>query len=308
MNDEQLTQRMRAASEALQMSDSSQARHLEAISDALSSTAAPDADIVPLSAARAGRRRRMVASIVAAAVIAPAGLAAASEGSIPGDALYPVKQLSERVLVMFDADVIAQHRIEEIEALEATGRFDADLYDDARAALTELGEHHPLWERLASAAPHDDHDGDSTPSAPVDDDDRSEDVPTTDFVVELALPDGTKATATLVDDALAGLAVPPGWTVAEMDDDEATLDHEDYIVEVRLSNGSFSLDVNERERLESDDDESSEAETTSATVSDDDESSESVASSGSDRAGESDSAETDSGDDDRNDDDASESP
>ena len=78
MNDEQLTQRMRAASEAVQMSDSTQAQHLEAISAALESAATPDADVISLAAASTTRRRRIVASVVAAAVMVPAGLAAAS--------------------------------------------------------------------------------------------------------------------------------------------------------------------------------------------------------------------------------------
>ena len=59
MNDEQLTQRMRAASEAVQMSDSVQARHLEAISAALESAATPDADVIALTTAGTTRRRSM---------------------------------------------------------------------------------------------------------------------------------------------------------------------------------------------------------------------------------------------------------
>ena len=310
MNDEHLTQRMRAASEAIQMSESSQARHLEAISAALSSVdATSDADVVALSVTRASRRRRIVASVVAAAVIAPAGLAAASEGSVPGDALYPVKQISERVLVIFDSDVIAQHRIEEIEVLEAAGRFDAELYDDARTALTELGEDHPLWQRLAAAAPDDDN---RTDQAISDDDDRSDDDAAGVVMVELALPDGAEATVTIADDELVSVDVPNGWILTEIDDDEATLESDGYIVVIELTNGSLELDVTDRGQSDDDDSDDTEVETTSTTaVSDDDASSETETTSTTDadeRVDDSDSAEPDSSDDERNDDDTSESP
>lgn len=189
MNDEQLTQRLRAASEAIEMSDSAQAQHLEAISAALATGAgAADGTVVPLSTAGAGRRRRIVASLVAAAVIAPAGLAAASEGSIPGDALYPVKQLSERVLVLFDSDVIARHRIEEIEALDTAGQFDPELYDDAREALIELGEDHPLWERLTSSTKTT-SDPDDRDEPTIEDDDRSELEPADDSSLDTETTD-----------------------------------------------------------------------------------------------------------------------
>ena len=304
MNDEQLTQRMRAASEAVKMSDSAQARHLEAISAALEPTATPDAEVIPLPS-DVTRRRRIVASVVAAAVMAPAGLAAASEGSLPGDALYPVKQISERVLVLFDSDVIAEHRIEEIEALEASGVVDPDLYDDARAALTELGEDHPLWQRLAAASAPDDAEDDQEIS---DDDDLSEgesDV----AVVELALPDGVAATITLAGDELMAIDTPTGWMVAEIDDDEATLESDSYIVEIEvLSDGS--IDVIVTERLADDDESEDTTETTSVNDSDDDESSEAATTSttAADREDDSDSAETDSNDAERQDDDASELP
>ena len=189
MNDEQLTQRMRAASDAIEMSDSAQAQHLEAISAALAAGAdASDGTVVPLSSAKASRRRRIVASVVAAAVIAPTGLAAASESSVPGDTLYPVKQLSERVLVLFDSEVIARHRIEEIEALDTAGRFDPDLYDDAREALTELGEDHPLWERLASST-EGAGDSDDSDDTAIGDDDRSELEPADETAVDTEITD-----------------------------------------------------------------------------------------------------------------------
>lgn len=279
MNDEQLTHRLHAASEALELSDSAQARHLEAISAALAEDA-EDGTVIAMHRAGAGRRRRFVASVVAAAVIAPAGLAAASEGSVPGEALYSVKQLSERVLVLFDSDVIARHRIEEIEALDGAGRFDPELYHDARAALTELGEGHPLWERLAAVGTE---DGDAEPTV-RDDDDRSGAVASaTSETVMLTLPDGSEATVTIAGDDLLEITPPTGWTVTELEDDEATLSHRDFEVSVEvLDDGSLGMEVVDRpdddssdglEDAERTDDEASDdVPPTTTTVADDDDS------------------------------------
>ena len=244
MNDEQLTQRMRAASEAIEMPDAAQARHLEAISAALTAAgSASDGAVVTLSSAGTARRRRLVASVVAAAMIAPAGLAAASEGSVPGDALYPVKQISERVLVLFDTDVIARHRIEEIEALETAGRFDPDLYEDAQEALAELGEDHPLWERLASSSVAED-DTDDEDEAVIADDDRSEFEPDEPTEVGLELPDGQKATLTVAGGELLAVDPPAGWMITELDDDEATLRSDGFEVGVELHpDGSISTEI-----------------------------------------------------------------
>jgi len=269
MNDEQLTQRMREASEALQMLEASQARHLEAVSAALTTIGtSTEAEVVSLTATGASRRRRMVASVVAAAVIAPVGLAAASEGSVPGDALYPVKQISERVLVMFDSDVIAQHRIEEIEALESAGRFDSDLFEDARAALSELGADHPLWQRLASVTSG--NDAGSVPSIDEDDDDDRSELDSTDVVViAVELPDGSEATVTLSDDDLVGIELPTGWMVSETGDDGATLENDEYIVEIEVSDGTVELEVTQRGERESEDDDSADGTATTSSSHDD---------------------------------------
>lgn len=241
MNDEQITQRMRAAAESITISETAQARHLEAISAALS-----EGEAVSLAGARSNRRRRAMASIIAAAVIAPAGLAAASEGSLPGDTLYPVKQLSERVLVLFDSEVIARHRLEEIEALEAVGRPDPDLYDDARDALIELGEGHGLWERLAS------------PSTAADDDDRSGDEAPAPGRVTLRLPDGSEAGFMITGNELVDVDPPTGWLVTELDDDAATLTSARFEVDVQLlSDGSLNAEVTQRTPDDDDDSPSS---------------------------------------------------
>jgi hypothetical protein len=247
MNDEQLTQRIRAASEAIEMSDRAQAGHLEAISAALS-----DTDAVPLSSARSTRRRPVIASIVAVAMLAPAGLAAASEDSVPGDSLYGVKQLSEKVLVLFDSDIVARHRIEEIEALEDAGRIEPRLYEDAREALSELGEDHPLWERLSAptAAPADEDEADSSPD---DDDDRSQAGPIAPARLALDLPDGTEATITVEAGRIVDIAAPAGWAVSEIDDDEATLKSASYEVEIEVDpDGTVRTEVTARVDIDDD--------------------------------------------------------
>ncbi len=243
MNDEQLTQRLKAASEAIEISDDAQGRHLEAISAALSA-----GDVIPLSAARSTRRRQVIASIVAAAVIVPAGLAAASEDAVPGDTLYGIKQLSERVLVLFDSDIIARHRVEEIEALEDSGRTEPALYDDAREALTELGEDHPLWERL-STSPATLADEDAGEPDPVDDDYRSdtEEVPIAPLRLVLDLPDGTEATIIVEAGRIVDITTPAGWDVSEKEDNEATLESRSYEVEIDLQpEGALRAEVTAR--------------------------------------------------------------
>ena len=193
-------------------------------------------------------------------MIAPAGLAAASEGSVPGDTLYPVKQLSERVLVLFDSEVIARHRLEEIETLEALVGLDPDFYDDARAALTELGEDHALWERLASpsTADHADSDeSDESGSMTTDDDDRSDGEAVEPERVTLQLPDGSEAGFVVAGNQLVEVDLPTGWLVAELDEDEATLMSDDYEVEVQLlDDGSLSAEVT-RQTADDDDDSAS---------------------------------------------------
>lgn len=68
---------------------------------------------------RTGRlRRRAVVTLVAATVtVLPVGVAAAAQGAVPGDVLYPVKLATERVQRLVDRDVASRHRVEELEVL-----------------------------------------------------------------------------------------------------------------------------------------------------------------------------------------------
>ncbi len=231
MNDQQLTQRIRSASEAIVMSDSTQARQLEAIA----ATLAED-EVTSIDSTRT--RRRVVASIIAAAMIAPAGLAAASETSVPGDPLYPVKQLSEKVLVLFDEDVIARHRVEEIESLEDRGTNDPSLVESARLALSALGSDHALWQRLEASTAEveiDEDESQSETSLPgISDDEGSDDPdesPAETENVTVGLPDGSWATITVEED-IVDVVTPPGWTVTEVDGNRA-----------RIANGTIEVEI-----------------------------------------------------------------
>lgn len=115
---------------------------------------------VPASTLRgnAGRRswtRRWAAGVATAtALFVPAGAAvAASQSALPGDMLYPVKQLSEPVRGVFDPDVSARHRLDELESLLTHGSSPETLRsaaDAAQLAVAGLPEHHRLHERLAA--------------------------------------------------------------------------------------------------------------------------------------------------------------
>lgn len=116
--------------------------------------------LAPASTLRgnAGRRRwtrRWAAGVATAtALFVPAGAAvAAAQSALPGDVLYPVKQLSEPAQGVFDPDVAARHRLDELETLLTRGSSPETLRsaaDAAQLAVAGLPEHHRLHERLAA--------------------------------------------------------------------------------------------------------------------------------------------------------------
>jgi hypothetical protein len=87
-------------------------RHVAAISAALTE---------PPTRVSVGRRFRLrLAPVLAglALMVAPAtGVAVAAESSVPGDVLYPVKQVTEQVRSWFDPGVAADHRLDELETV-----------------------------------------------------------------------------------------------------------------------------------------------------------------------------------------------
>jgi hypothetical protein len=100
------------------------------------------------------RRRLSVVAIAAGLLVLPAGIAIAAEGSLPGDALYPVKRVTETVRSWIDDDLPAQHRVEELEKLMAASAPDDVIADQVRRATDAVGElavDHDLRPRLAGA-------------------------------------------------------------------------------------------------------------------------------------------------------------
>ncbi len=120
-------------------------RHLAAVHDA----------VVSAPAVQGGSRfrlRRRAAAVAAAVVIAaPVGMAVAAENAVPGDALYPVKELTERVRLMIDPRIEATHRVDEAERLvarRAPRRQIREAIDRAEIATAELDDADGLGRRL----------------------------------------------------------------------------------------------------------------------------------------------------------------
>jgi len=99
-----------------------------------------------------GRRRRWATAVASLAmVVAPVGTAVAAEDSLPGEALYPVKQVSERLRSVFDEDLPATHRVEELEALlerHAAASLVAEAERRAGEAIAGLDDPGELAGRL----------------------------------------------------------------------------------------------------------------------------------------------------------------
>lgn len=102
-----------------------------------------------------GWRRRVTALGAAAALTVPTGVAVAAESAVPGDLLYPVKRVTETLRRLVDADVAAEHRVEELEQLlrdRGTRARLAEAVGDASAAVSQLEPTDPLRTRYRVAA------------------------------------------------------------------------------------------------------------------------------------------------------------
>lgn len=123
-------------------------RHLAAIEEAIREGATAP---VP----RRGSRRVATLVLVAALGVLPAGVAFAAESALPGEALYPVKRVTEAVRSLIDDDVVAEHRVEELEALLAAGAPDrrlSDQVDRTRDEVSRLAADHELRPRFDAVA------------------------------------------------------------------------------------------------------------------------------------------------------------
>lgn len=123
-----------------------QERHLAEVNAALIQPPASP------SLGRNARRRRLAGALAAATlVLAPTAMAVAAEGSLPGEALYPMKQATERIRGLIDADLVATHRVEELEALverEASDELVFEASERANRAVAELDDSGDLDRRL----------------------------------------------------------------------------------------------------------------------------------------------------------------
>lgn len=123
-------------------------RHIAEMSSAIR-TAPP----VPVPSGFALRRRVAGAAAAVVVVVAPVGMAVAAEDAVPGEFLYPVKQVTERVRAFVDDDIAATHRVEEAEYLVVRGAPIVEItraVERAEAATSGLAEDRLLGLRLES--------------------------------------------------------------------------------------------------------------------------------------------------------------
>jgi hypothetical protein len=101
------------------------------------------------------RRRLSVVAVAAALLALPAGVALAAESALPGDPLYPVKQMTETVRSWVDDDIVAEHRVDELEALLAVDAPADRITDQVERAIEEVAQldaGHRLRDRLSAVA------------------------------------------------------------------------------------------------------------------------------------------------------------
>jgi hypothetical protein len=121
----------------IEVSTATRQRHLSAVTTALAQR-------------RSHRSVRRLPLILAATVVLIPLAAWASESSIPGDVLHPIKRFLEPAWGLFDDEVRARHRLDELEALielQAPPTLIDQQLVDAEAAV---GDNPLLLERLAA--------------------------------------------------------------------------------------------------------------------------------------------------------------
>jgi hypothetical protein len=122
----------------IEISQEVRARHLQAMGSAL---ARPVVRRAP---------RRVVLALAALLVIIPLASLAA-ESSVPGEVLHPIKRLVEPLRIVLDRDVVARHRVEELEVLIARKAPPALIDRSVRAAQSAVADRPLLRPRLEQA-------------------------------------------------------------------------------------------------------------------------------------------------------------
>ncbi len=131
--DQELSRRLQAATD-LHIDSSTRQDHMAAIRAAAELAGPPQVQ----AATTRVLRRRLVAATAAAVLIVP-GVAVAAENSAPGSVLYPVKRTTEAVRSLVDGDIVARHRIEELEDHLRDDAPVADLLDALERAEVAVG-------------------------------------------------------------------------------------------------------------------------------------------------------------------------
>jgi len=151
MVDQDALERLSAAYRT-EVEEGTRERHIAEMSTAIR-TAPP----VPVPTGFALRRRIAGAAAAVVVVVAPVGMAVAAEDAVPGEFLYPVKQVTERVRSFVDDDIAATHRVEEAERLVIRGAPIVEItraVERAEAATSGLIEDRLLEPRLESIREH----------------------------------------------------------------------------------------------------------------------------------------------------------
>ena len=174
------------------MGEEVRSRHQESIAAAVAAGSA-----TPVVSHRP-RRRLSTVLVTAALVVLPTGIALAAESSVPGDVLYSVKKVTEKIRAVVDEDVVAEHRIEELKKLvaaDAPTEVIADQIDRVVVEIDRLGDDHQLGSRFDQATAgvaadrivHDPPAGTAGGGAPVD-------TPATTTVTTAAITDAATTT------------------------------------------------------------------------------------------------------------------
>ena len=128
----------------IEVSTATRTRHLNNVASALRQQRPPR------SFRKLRSFQKLSLMVAAALLLIPLG-AWASESSVPGDLLHPIKRFLEPAWALFDNDVRARHRVEELEVLIELQRppslIDQQLIDAEEA----VGDDPVLLQRLEEA-------------------------------------------------------------------------------------------------------------------------------------------------------------
>ena len=124
------------------VSDETRDAHLLAIAGELASRT-----VVPLRQRASTALRWAAAALVILGVLVPSAVVVAAD-SLPGDLLYSVKRAAEPLLAVFDDEVVARHRIDEVVSLRDQERPSDRALEDATRAVDDLPLDSPLRNQL----------------------------------------------------------------------------------------------------------------------------------------------------------------